>query len=694
MNITTTYSPWLFIFCLLAGGLYASILYYKNRKEDFTKTISRILFIVRFFCITLITFFLLSPLIKIITRTKEKPVLIIAQDNSESILINKDSAFYKKTYPELIKKLEEKFSDKFEVKSYTFGNGVKEKLNFDYSEKLTDISSVFKFVGSTYYNSNIAALILASDGLYNAGSNPLYTADGINYPVFTMALGDTNIPKDLILEKVNYNKLVFLNNQFPLEVIVEAFKCNNEKTQLDIFYDDKKISTQTIVITGDKFIKSFPFSINADKPGKKKLTVSLSTIKGEITTVNNTVTVYIDVIDSRQKVLILFNSPHPDIAALKLAIESNINYEVTNFKANDFSSSIDAYSLVILHNIPSAGSPATNILKQLTNSNVPVLYILGNQTEIGSFNKLNSGLAIKNTKTNSFNEALPSLNKDFSLFVLSENTQKTLLRFPPLFSFFGNYGVSLSGITFMSQKIGNVTTNNPLILFNEISGKKTGIITGEGIWRWRLMDYLENENHNASNEIINKTVQYLATKAEKSNFRITAKDIYPENEPIIIDAEVYNDSYEIINTPEVNIIIKNKENKLYQYSFSKTNNAYTLNAGQLPVGEYTYDAKVTVGSKVYTKNGRFIVSELKKEAIVTNADHKMLFNLATRHKGGMYYPNQTDKLYNDIIKNEDFKPIIYETLKTSELINIKSLLFLIIVLLGIEWFMRKRGGSY
>ena len=208
------------------------------------------------------------------------------------------------------------------------------------------------------------------------------------------------------------------------------------------------------------------------------------------------------------------------------------------------------------------------------------------------------------------------------------------------------------------------------------------------------MDYLDNENQNASNEIINKTVQYLATRAEKSNFRVTSKDIYPENEPIIIDAEVYNDSYEIINTPEVTLLIKNKDNKAFQFTFSKTASAYTLNAGLLPVGEYTYDAKVKVGDVIHTKNGRFIVSEINKEAIVTTADHKLLFNLAVKHNGSMYYPNQTEQLYQKIINNEEFKPLIYETQNTSDLINIKTLLFLIVLLLSVEWFIRKRSGSY
>ena len=694
MNITTTYSPWFIILCLLAGGLYASVLYFKNRKEEFSKSLIRILFSVRFAMVALICFFLLSPLIKTTTKLTEKPILIIAQDNSESILINKDSSFYKNTYPNLINDLAEKFKNKFEVKSYTFGDKVKENLNFDYSEKLTDISEVFKFVGSTFYNSNVSALILATDGIYNAGSNPLYATDNINYPVYTLALGDTNTHKDLIIEKLNCNKLVFLNNNFPVEAVVNAFKCKGEKTQISVFYDDKKISSQTIDIAENEFIKTFPFSILADKPGKKKLTVTVSEVKGEITTVNNTVTVYVDVIDSRQKVLILSNAPHPDIAALRYAIESNINYEIKYANINDFTGTIDEYNLIILHNIPSQDNSATNLFKQIDKSNIPVLYILGNQTNINSFNKRNIGLTINNTKSNSFNETLPVPDDDFSFFVLSENTQKTLMHLPPLYSFFGNYVVNPSSVAFLNQKIGNITTKNPLILFNDIGGKKSAVITGEGIWRWRLMDYSENENHNATNEIINKTVQYLAQREEKSNFRVITKDVYPENEPIISDAEVYNDSYEIINSPDVLIVIKNKDNNAYQFSFSKTSSAYTLNAGLLPVGDYTYDAKVKVGPKIYTKIGKFIVSKLHKEAVVTNADHKLLFNLSSRHKGSMYYPRETEKLYDDIINNDEFKPVIHETLSTSELINIKSLLFLIVFLLGLEWFLRKRSGSY
>ncbi|OQA00704.1 MAG: hypothetical protein BWY70_00621 [Bacteroidetes bacterium ADurb.Bin408] len=694
MNITTTYSAWLIIFCLMAGGLYAYLLYVFRKNDDFSKKTNIFLFILRFITVSIIAFFLLSPFVKTVVQYTEKPILLIVQDNTESILINKDSAFYKNEYPALITDMTERLGDAFDVRTYSFGQGMSDSLNFRYNDKLTDLSNVFRYLSSTYYNKNVGAMVLATDGIYNAGNSPLYATEHISYPVYTIAMGDTLLPRDLLIEKINHNKVVFLNNNFLSEISVNAFRCTGEKAQLNVTYDNKKVLSRSVDIIGDKFIMSVPVTITADKPGKKKLTASLSVIKDEITTVNNTVSVFVDVIDSRQKILLVSNAPHPDIAALRQAIESNINYEVKHVDIHEFSGTTNDFSLVILHSLPSVTEPATELFRQLENSRVPLLYILGMQTNINSFNKLKTGLNISGSKANVFNEALPLLTKDFSLFVLSEPAQKTLLRLPPLISYFGNYTAALSAVTFLQQKIGAVATTQPLIMFNETSERKTGIIAGEGIWKWRLIDYLENGSHLASNEIINKTVQYLALKTEKDNFRVHAKDVYTENEAVIIDAEVYNDSYEIINTPEVNINITSEDKKSYTFAFSRTSNAYTLNAGLLPVGNYTYTARVKAGSHVYTKNGQFVISQLNKESINVQANHTLLYSLSKKHNAKMYYPAETEKLYQDITQNKNLKPVIYEIRKTTELVNIRWVLFLLVFLLGIEWFVRKLKGSY
>ena len=42
-----------------------------------------------------------------------------------------------------------------------------------------------------------------------------------------------------------------------------------------------------------------------------------------------------EVLDARQKILLLFDGPHPDISVIKQAIESNKNYEVKTSLLSD-----------------------------------------------------------------------------------------------------------------------------------------------------------------------------------------------------------------------------------------------------------------------------------------------------------------------------------------------------------------------
>ena len=209
-----------------------------------------------------------------------------------------------------------------------------------------------------------------------------------------------------------------------------------------------------------------------------------------------------------------------------------------------------------------------------------------------------------------------------------------------------------------------------------------------------MQDFALHSNHNLFDELISKTVQYLSVKADKSFFKVLTKNNFLENEPIAMEAEVYNESYELINEPEVSITITNSDNKKFPFTFSKTSTAYRLNAGMMPVGEYKFEAKVKVGEKLYTQHGEFSVSALQLELTNTIADHQMLYSLAKKHNGELVYPNELDKLTEKLNSRTDIKSVSYTQNKLSDLINLKWIFFLLLALLSFEWFMRKRNGAY
>ena len=164
-----------------------------------------------------------------------------------------------------------------------------------------------------------------------------------------------------------------------------------------------------------------------------------------------------------------------------------------------------------------------------------------------------NGLLIKGN-ADKFNEVTADVAKDFSLFTLSDKTTQTIAKLPPFSCFFGDYITNPASKTLLYQRVNSLETNYPLWMFNESGDVKFGIVCGEGLWRWRLYDYMLNKNQEATNELIDKTIQYLSVKADKRPFRVNLqKNIFSDNEAITFDAQLYNANYELINSPEVDM---------------------------------------------------------------------------------------------------------------------------------------------
>ena len=307
----------------------------------------------RFLSVSLISFLLLSPLIKKQTEVIQKPLIVLAQDNSRSLLLSKDSGYYRKGYPEAIREFSDDLRKKYEVVELSFGERISNELKTGFTEKESDISALFDEVNVRYANRNIGAMIVASDGIYNKGSNPYYAADKIRFPVFTVAMGDTNLPRDLILKKIICNKSAFLGDKFPVEVQIEADKCSNEKTELRVMKGDEVLYTRPLQFTGDKDFRKIEIMLEAKAKGLQRFKVMLKPLKGENSVLNNTEEFFVDVNDTRQNIAILYQAPHPDIFAIKQALEGSARFEVETFKLDAFDQQPSKYDLIILDQIPS-----------------------------------------------------------------------------------------------------------------------------------------------------------------------------------------------------------------------------------------------------------------------------------------------------------------------------------------------------
>jgi hypothetical protein len=693
MNLISE-QPWYYIvLCLLAGLVYAYLLYRNEiKKNTFSKTVTYFLFGFRFVAVLVISLLLLNVFLKRVINQTEKPLILFAQDNSNSIISSKDSSEIKNSFLKNIEGLNASLLEKYNVQYILFGNKIQTNTSVNFSDKETDMAQLMAEVDNNYANQNIGALVVASDGIINKGTNPLYLAEKFKFPVYTIALGDTTLKKDVFIQKVNHNQVVYLGNKFPVEVVVQSQKLKGKSSTVSIFSNGVKKGEQNFTISNDNFTQTLNFILDADKPGVQKYTVQINSIPEEANTSNNSQSFIIDVIDNREKILILAQNVHPDISALKESIESNESYEVETALMNEFTKPLKPYSLIIFHSCYIGGNRFMNEINTNGQSFLVVNPQLGDNLS-----------GVKMTSSfNKFNETEPVFNKNFSLFNLSDELRSYIKDFPAINSYFANYTTSAGANTLLFQKIGMVDTENPTLMFNDNSEQKIGYFFGDGLWRWKLRDYADHDNHNLFNELINKTVQYLSVKADKSFFRLFTKKIITENEPIEFNAEVYNKSYQLITEPDVVVNLTDEAGKQYNYTLSKGTNSYFIEAGLFAPGEYKYKATTKVNARsgdpvgqgeLFVQNGTITVKAIVAEKINTVANHTLLFQLANKTGGKLFYPNQIKELEKTLLENELIKPITYSQKQLSDLIDLKWVFFLVLGLLSIEWFLRKRSGS-
>lgn len=699
-------SGWWAIACLLLGLLYAWLLY--RQPVSLSNTFRYILFALRTIAVFVLSFLLLAPLVRSVSYQPQKPLVLILQDNSESIKLftPPKSSAKGRTLSGVSKVsplagdlegvnadlggLKSALGNNFDVREFNFDRQLNNGLSNKFNGKQTNISAALKQLNDQFVNQNIGAVILATDGLYNQGSDPQYEARNFKTTFYTVALGDTTPKRDLLIANVNYNKTAFLGNDFEIEVLAEAYQSKGENIRLTVTEDGRQVATQNIPVNSDAFQKLVPLKLTADKKGVRKFTISIPPVKNELSTQNNTETIYLDVLDAKQKVLLVYNSINPDINVIKNGIESNKNYDVKTILSTDISTVKPAdYSLIILHEFIPSGA----LQNFITKSKIPVWYMLGAQSDLSAFDQIQPVIKVS-ANSYQIQEVFAQPVAEFSAFTLSDSSKQKIASFPPLLAPFGSYTSSPTNQVLFKQKIGNITTTYPLLSFADAGGQRIGILTGEGLWRWQLAGYKAYGNHHAVEELLDQSVQYLTANANRQKFRVyPAKNVFDEGENVILNAELYNDALELINTPDVKIDLKGSTGKSYSFLFTRNGQSYQLDAGTLPVDEYTYKASTKVGNKTYTANGQLTVKALNLETRQSTANHQLLNSIAKQSGGQMVLPSQISKLAELIKKNENIKTVVYEDKHYSDLVDIKWIFALVLALLSAEWFVRKREGE-
>jgi hypothetical protein len=622
----------------------------------------------------------LVPDVVITKHTTEQPVIFLLHDNSLSagIALGKDST----TYRNNVKQLTDKLSGKYRVVERAFGETVKEDSLFTYSGKGSDVSGALAYAEEYYGMEHTGAIILATDGRFNMGANPLFRQSGYTGPVYTVALGDSAREKDLRISRIYANKTATLNSSFEIRADVIAELCKGYSNGATLKEGNETIGTIPLSINNDRFDRSVSFSIKADKAGLHHYTLTLPEAEGEKNVTNNRRDIFVDVTDEKKRILIIATSPHPDVNAIKSALIATETYEVKVADADNMPA-FDGYDALILHGLPSLRHRVANVVAA---SGKPVWLILSSQSDIAGVNTLNQ-LTHASITPMGAHEAAITYNSAFSAFTVPQRIQAIADKLPPLYSNIGNISAAPGSSSLFMQRAASGTMPAWVMQQGKVP---SAILIGEGIWRWRMYEYKNTDGNEVIDECIRQTVAFLCANNTDKPFNITMqKHIWSDQEPIILNAYVLNANNEQVNTPDVQLTITDSAGRKQEYAMERSGTGYNLNTGIRAGGRYNYTGRTTYNGKQLTVSGSFVVESVPLELMTTGADHALLYTLAHDHKGAFATAPNVATLYDSIINNQEIKPVITTNSETVPLIDRKWYFIIILALAVAEWLLRK-----
>ncbi len=673
----------IYIILIVIVSLLFAVFHYFYKVNYIDKS-NYILTFLRFISFLGLGLLLLNPTFTKLTYEEDKPNLFITLDNSQSIT-NENNKFVMDSIWNNFKN-NTALNNAYDLRYFTFGTSLgslKDSLSCDEGE--TDIDNAINSLQSLYDKKESGSIILVSDGNQTKGKDYAFSTSKL--PIYTLVVGDTIQKLDAKISQLNANNYAYLNNAFPVEIIVQCVTEEPIETTFRITNGSQTVYSQKIRFDAETNSARIETKIKANKVGNNYYKASISPIKNEENTSNNSKRFVIDVIDQKAKILLVSSLLHPDIGMWKRSIEVNPQRELVLKKPiKALSEPLNDYKLIVLYQ-PDASFQS--IFEKIKSSNSNYIIHTGKQTD---WNFLN------NNQDHFQKEAISQTEEYSPLFNTNFNSyQQEILPFnnyPPIEDYFGD--ILFKGVhnDILYQQIGSISSTQPMVSLLQKDSFKGAVIFGENIWKWRVFSYKSLQSFDLFDSFISNLVQYTSKSTNKNKLSTKHKSLYYNNQKITIIANYVDENYNFNPNGDLNIKIYNKIDKSsIDYPLFVQNNSYKVNVSNLKPGDYNYT--VSVANTKHNASGTFTVLEYSMESQFTSAnlDKLQFLSNSTKGKSFTYSKKHLKDLENTLLSEENYFTITREKIHKSSLISWEILLGILLLSLALEWLLRKFLGK-
>lgn len=673
MTLTTV------LFILISIAVAACLSFYQYfYKAGSRSKINLLLAFLRFLSLFGLLLLLINPKITRTSYEVQKTPLAVVIDNSSSITDLKADKIARDFFDKIGN--DKRINEKFDVQKYRFDNSFDSSDSITFTGAQTNISQVAQNLNDINRN-RLFPTVLITDGNQTSGSDYVYSFSEQN-KVFPIVVGDTTTFTDLRIVQVNVNKYAFLKNKFPAEVFVQYAGKKSTVANVTISNGTTVVHRENIAFSPNKKSAVIHVLLPASSVGLQIYRAAVSSNEVEKNVYNNAKNFAVEIIDQKSEVAIVSTINHPDIGALKRAIETNAQRKVTIVRPENIGS-ISAYNVLLLYQPTRQFQKVVEAAKL---ARVNAMVITGLSTDFAFLNEMQSNLKFKMSAQRE--EYTAGFDPSFNLFAMDNIGFEA---FGPLSNPFGTTAASNTTSVLLHAKISNIDSGNPLLCFSESGNERAAFLLGENIWKWRMQSFLASKSFEKFDIFVDKIIQYLSSNAAKKSLIVTHESFYNSGDPIKIDAQYFNKNYEFDEKARLAIVVTDRNSKLTKrYDLVRNNSTFSVNLDGLSSGKYNFTVTELNSNTKYSGNFEILDFDIEKQFV--NPDLAKLQQLAARTDAAAFMPNQYERVVERLVQDTKYRAVQKPVVRTLPLIDSVMLLVIIVILFCMEWLLRKYHG--
>jgi len=634
------------------------------------------------------------------------------------------------------------------------------EITYSENDGATAIGSALKEVYRKQQGQRTSAIVILTDGQSNVGSDPIMTVrnrkqQGGNIPIYTVAVGSRDKPKDIVVTDVNAPEAAQANAKDPVVFNVKYRAQGPEnlgRAELKLTTrDGTTLKSKEITVRGGGTESVKKIRWKPEKPGKYRITVHVGPVTGEIQENNNKAIHSIRVVDRKIRVFYFEGLPRYEYRFLKNTMIRDESLKVRallqsadaqypqpsspNLKpATEFPSTrkqLSKYDVIIIGDVHprmfrSLGVNTKKVLSRLKTFveqlGGGVLFISGPRYNPKSYGNtsleqllpviINSNPAVRQQQ-NAFHPDLTPQGKDHPIMQLEPETERNVelwenrnqdqYSLEPLRWFYPAQKAKLGAKT-LAKVPRDVTGKStyPLFVTHRFGRGRTMFVGTDDTWVWRKIIGDEYFYKFWSNSI--RWLRGGRLSGSKRYKLRVEKDRYNPGDQVKVFAHVLDQNYRPEDSQTLPLHVRHDETNREQIvdlqrkqspgEYTATFRADELGPYTAWVGNYPVTKKERQEQPDYAEDG-FRVTPMNLESQNPAVNQKLLKDLSELTGGTFMY---LDEIMNP---GEDSAPLpdlvhakpqrISLRPQREDLWDAPLFLLLFVTLLGAEWILRKKS---